>query len=113
MTDGILETFLKTLFSDHQYTAEKIVLYILAGTLAGLVRLCIRSDEKIKIKAWWDDGSLLGALVISIAGALLFDNSFIWAFLGGYFLTYVLNFIQKALDKAKEKINKEKEVKKT
>jgi len=112
MTDGILETFLKILFTDHQYTVEKIILYILTGILAGLVRLSIRSDEKIKFKAWWDDGSLFGACIISVAGALLFDNNFIWAFMGGYFLTYILSFIQKALDKAKDKTSKQEEVKK-
>jgi len=100
---GILESFLKILFSNHNYTAEKIVLYLLSGILAGLVRLAVRNDECFQLKKWWNDGSLLGALVISIAGAFLFDYNFIWAFLGGYFLTYVLNFIQKALDKTKKK----------
>lgn len=103
MTEGILESFIKVLFSEHRYAPESIVLYLFSGILAALVRLAIKDDEKAHLKEWWNDGSLFGAMVISIAGAFLFDNNFIWAFLGGYFITYVLKFIQKALEKAKQK----------
>jgi hypothetical protein len=94
----MIETFLRQLFLEHTYTPELIALYIITGLLAGLTRLSIRADYKAQFRSWWNDGTLVGAIIISIAGALLFDNNFVWAFLGGYFLVYILAFIQKRLD---------------
>ena len=71
--------------------------YICAGFLAGLTRLVIRNNSKISFRNWWNDGSLGGALIISVTGAVLFDHSLLWAFLGGYFFTYILEAIQKLL----------------
>lgn len=98
----MIETFLKQLFLEHTYTPELIVLYIITGLLAGLTRLSIRADYKTQFRNWWNDGTLIGAIIVSIAGALLFDNNFVWAFLGGYFLVYILAFIQKKLDGVKK-----------
>jgi len=99
----MIDEFLKNLFLVKTYTLELICLYVLSGILAGLTRLTIRNKVKVEFKNWWNDGSLLGAMIVSIAGALLFDNSFLWSFLGGYFIVYVLEFIQKALEKASKK----------
>ena len=99
----MIDEFLKNLFLVKTYTLELICLYVLSGILAGLTRLTIRNKVKAEFKNWWNDGSLLGAMIVSIAGALLFDNSFLWSFLGGYFIVYVLEFIQKALEKASKK----------
>ncbi len=96
----LIDQFIQILFqNNHNYTWQNIVMYILSGILAGLVRLTIRNHSKANFRSWLNDGSLLGALTISVAGALLFDNSFIWSFLGGYFLVFVLNIIEKKLDK--------------
>ena len=98
----MMEEFIEKLFVAHVYTPELVILYIITGILAGLTRLAIRSDYKTNFRSWWNDGSLVGAMIVSIAGALLFDNNFVWAFLGGYFVVYVLAFIQKKLDGAKK-----------
>jgi hypothetical protein len=98
----MVDEFLKQLFITKTYTKETIILYTLAGILAGLTRLTIRNDNKVKFKSWWNDGTLLGALIISIAGALLFDNNFLWSFLGGYFIVYILEYIQNALTPKKK-----------
>lgn len=98
----MMEEFLEKLFVVHVYTPELVILYIITGILAGLTRLAIRSNYKINFRSWWNDGTLSGAMIVSIAGALLFDNNFVWAFLGGYFVVYVLAFIQKKLDGAKK-----------
>ena len=103
----MIDNFIKQLFSVHIYTPELIVLYIVTGILAGLTRLAIRSNYKTNFREWWNDGTLLGAIIISITGALLFDNNFVWAFLGGYFIVYILAFIQKRLDGAKKEENKD------
>jgi len=96
----MIDEFLKVLFQEsHQYTWSNISLYVASGLLAGLVRLTIRNHSKAEIRSWLNDGSLIGGLTISVAGALLFDSSFIWSFMGGYFLVYVLNFIEKKLVK--------------
>jgi len=94
----MVDQFLQQLWTSHVYTPELIVLYVVTGTLAGLTRLSIRDGYKAQIRSWWNDGSLLGAIIVSIAGALLFDNNFVWAFLGGYFLTYILAFVQRKLE---------------
>lgn len=104
LLDNMIEEFLKQLFLVKTYTPELIVIYICAGVLAGLTRLVIRDNTKLDLRKWWDDGSLIGAMIISISGALLFDNCFLWAFLGGYFITYILQYIQKLLDKSKGEI---------
>jgi len=106
MTELINE-FLNILFSSHNYTVQNVCIYVLSGILAGLVRLTIRNHSKSDFRSWLNDGSLFGALTISVAGSLLFDNSFIWSFLGGYFLVYVLNYIEKKLDKSRKDIKKE------
>jgi hypothetical protein len=98
----MIEEFIEKLFIVHTYTPELIILYIITGILAGLTRLAIRSDYKTDFKSWWNDGTLTGAMIVSIAGALLFDNNFVWAFLGGYFVVYILAFIQKKLDGTKK-----------
>ena len=98
----MMEEFIEKLFVAHVYTPELVILYIITGILAGLTRLAIRSNYKTDFKSWWNDGTLSGAMIVSIAGALLFDNNFVWAFLGGYFVVYVLAFIQKKLDGAKK-----------
>jgi hypothetical protein len=98
----MIEEFLEKLFVAHVYTPELVILYIITGILAGLTRLAIRSDYKTNFRSWWNDGSLVGAMIVSIAGALLFDNNFVWAFLGGYFVVYILAFIQKKLDGVKK-----------
>lgn len=97
----MIDQFLHQLFLERTYTVENIILYVLAGVLAGLTRLIIRNGgEKAQFRHWLDDGSLAGAIIISVVGALLIDNDFVWAFLGGYFITYILQFIQSMLDKA-------------
>jgi predicted Co/Zn/Cd cation transporter (cation efflux family) len=98
----MMEEFIEKLFTARVYTPELVILYIITGILAGLTRLAIRSNYKTDFKSWWNDGTLSGAMIVSIAGALLFDNNFVWAFLGGYFVVYVLAFIQKKLDGAKK-----------
>lgn len=103
----MIDDFIKQLFTAHVYTPELIVLYVVTGILAGLTRLAIRGDYKANFRTWWNDGSLLGAIIVSVAGALLFDNNFVWAFLGGYFVVYILAFIQKRLDGAKKEENKD------
>lgn len=96
----MIDEFIKTLLeTHHQYTWPKIGLYVLSGILAGLVRLTIRNHSKADLRSWLNDGSLLGGITISIAGALIFDSSFLWSFLGGYFFVYVLNYIEKRLEK--------------
>lgn len=95
----MIDPFIQALFSPRDYTPEVIFLYILAGILAGLTRLIIRNHDKANFRMWWNDGSLAGAIIISVVGALLIDNDFVWAFLGGYFITYILQYIQKGLDK--------------
>lgn len=98
----MIDEFIKTLFENHhQYTVENVTLYVLSGVLAGLVRLTIRNHSKADLRSWLNDGSLLGGITISIAGALIFDSSFLWSFLGGYFFVYVLNYIEKKLDTKK------------
>jgi hypothetical protein len=99
----MIEQFLQQLLTSHVYTPELILLYVITGILAGLTRLSIRDGYKAQIRSWWDDGSLLGAIIVSVTGALLFDNNFVWAFLGGYFLTYILSFIQKKLEGASKR----------
>ena len=102
----LINEFIKVLFSgNHVYTWQNVLLYVLSGVLAGLVRLIIRNHSKTDFRSWLNDGSLFGAITISVAGALLFDSSFMWSFMGGYFLVYVLNFIEKKLDKSRK--NKE------
>ena len=103
----LIDEFINILFGSHQYTVQNICLYVLSGILAGLVRLTIRNHSKADFHSWLNDGSLFGAMLISIAGSLLFDNSFIWSFMGGYFLVYVLNFMEKKLDKSHKDIKKE------
>jgi hypothetical protein len=99
----MIDNFIKQLFVVHTYTPELIFLYTISGIFAGLTRLTITNGNKAQFKGWWSDGSLLGAMIVSVAGALLFDNNFLWSFLGGYFIVYVLEFIQKALEKASRK----------
>jgi len=98
----MIEDFIKQIFTSHVYTVELTCLYIVSGIFAGLTRLTIRDGSKVQFKSWWNDGSLLGAIIISIAGALLFDNNFVWSFLGGYFVVYILDFIQKKLENARK-----------
>lgn len=97
-----MDEFIQQLFTSHVYTWQSIIIYVVSGILAGLTRLIIRNNSKMDLRPWWNDGSLLGALIISIVGALLFDNNFIWAFLGGYFIVYILEFIQSKLTGKKE-----------
>ena len=99
----MIDNFINQLFVIHTYTPELIILYIVTGTLAGLTRLAIRNDYKAQIKKWYNDGSLLGAIITGIAGALLFDNNFVWSFMGGYFIVYILSYIQKNLEKVRKK----------
>lgn len=99
----MIETFLRQLFLERIYTPELIFLYIITGILAGLTRLAIRADYKAQFRSWWNDGTLIGAILISIVGALLFDNNFVWAFLGGYFIIYILAFIQNKLEEVSRK----------
>ena len=94
-----IDAFIQQLFTVKHYSKELILLYVFSGILAGLTRLTIKGGSKVNLKAWWTDGSLFGALLISIVGALLFDNNFLWSFMGGYFFVYVLEFIQKILKK--------------
>ena len=105
----MIDEFLKQLLLVKRYSPELIILYVLAGIFAGLTRLTIRDGSKAKLRSWWNDGSLVGALIVSISGALLFDNNFLWSFMGGYFIVYVLQFIQKALEKANPKKEDKKE----
>jgi len=98
----MIESFLTQLFLVKTYTPQLVALYICAGFLAGLTRLIIRDNSKMDLRKWWDDGSLLGAIIISVTGAVLFDNNFLWAFLGGYFITYILQVIQKLLERNKD-----------
>jgi len=101
----LINEFIKILFQNNRsYTWQDICIYVLSGILAGLVRLTIRNHSKADFRSWLNDGSLFGALTISIAGSLLFDNSFIWSFMGGYFLVFVLNYIEKKLDKSRKDI---------
>jgi len=95
----MIDELLQKLFAERQYNLELLILYILAGTLAGLTRLIIKGQERFTFRSWWNDGSLIGAIIISIVGALLIDNNFVWAFLGGYFIIYILRFIRGRLDK--------------
>jgi hypothetical protein len=96
-----IDEFLKQLFLVKTYSWELVILYICAGILAGMTRLIIRDNSKMELRKWWNDGSLLGAIIISVTGAVLFDNSFLWAFLGGYFIVYVLEGIQKLIEKGR------------
>ena len=105
----MIEQFLGQLLTSHVYTPELIFLYVITGVLAGLTRLSIRDGYKAQIRNWLDDGSLLGAIIVSVAGALLFDNNFVWAFLGGYFLTYVLSFVQKKLEGTTKRVQNSRE----
>lgn len=106
---NLIDEFVKILFiSNHIYTWQSVFLYILSGILAGLVRLTIRNHSKANFRSWLNDGSLFGALTISIAGSLLFDNNFIWSFMGGYFLVFVLNFIEEKLNKNRKNTKKDK-----
>ena len=101
----LINEFIKMLFQNNRsYTWQDICIYVLSGILAGLVRLTIRNHSKADFRSWLNDGSLFGALTISIAGSLLFDNSFMWSFMGGYFLVFILNFIEKKLDKSPKDI---------
>src|SRR3972149_11922418 len=95
----MIDPFLERLFAQRAYPPDLLLMYIFAGILAGLTRLIIRDNSHAKFKQWWGDGSLLGAVIISIVGAVLVDNNFVWAFLGGYFITYILEYIQRGLDK--------------
>lgn len=104
----MIDRFLTQLFTEHVYTPDRVLLYVLAGLLASLTRLSIRNNYKAQIRSWWNDGSLTGGIIIGITGALLFDNNFVWAFIGGYFIVYVLSYIQKKLETARKKISKEK-----
>src|SRR3972149_10312844 len=103
----MIDQFLQKLFLERTYSFETIILYIFAGILAGLTRLIIRNHEKANIRSWWDDGSMLGAITIGIVGAILIDNNFVWAFLGGYFITSILQFIQNGLDRVIKKEKKD------
>lgn len=103
----MIEDFIKQLFLTHTYTPGLIFLYTISGILAGFTRLTIRDGNKAQFRRWWDDGSLWGAVIISVAGALLFDNNFVWSFLGGYFFIYVLSYIQKLLDKSRKGENEQ------
>ena len=104
----MIDRFIEQLFTSHTYTPELIILYVITGVLAGLTRLSIRGGYKANFRSWWNDGSLMGAVIVSVAGALLFDNNFVWAFLGGYFLVYILAFIQKKLEGASKEQKEEK-----
>ena len=95
----MIDSFLEKLFAPRPYPIDAVLMYIFAGVLAGLTRLIIRDGNQVKFGAWCRDGSLLGAIIISIVGALLVDYSFVWAFLGGYFIVYILEYIQRGLDK--------------
>ena len=101
----MIEDFLKQLFIIKTYSPQLILIYILSGIMAGLTRLTIRDGSKAQFRSWWNDGSLIGALIVSISGAVLFDNNFLWSFLGGYFIVYVLELIKKALEKNKGDAN--------
>jgi len=101
----MIDEFIKTLFQQHDYSWPNICLYLLSGILAGLVRLTIRNHAKAEIRSWLNDGTLAGGLIISVAGAFLFDNSFLWSFLGGYFIVYILDFIERKLEKDKEDLD--------
>ena len=104
----LIDEFIKVLFQGNRnYTWQNVCLYLLSGILAGLVRLTVRNHSKTDFHSWLNDGSLLGALTISVAGSLLFDNSFMWSFMGGYFLVYVLNYVEKKLDESRKDICKE------
>jgi len=94
-----IDTLIQQLFTVKHYSKELILLYVFSGMLAGLTRLTIKDGSKMKLKSWWADGSLFGALLISVAGALLFDNNFLWSFMGGYFFVYILEGIQNILKK--------------
>lgn len=101
----MIDPFLEMLFTHRVYTLDLISTYIIAGILAATTRLIIRENNHARFKAWWSDGSLSGAVIISVVGALLIDNSFVWAFLGGYFITYILEYIQRGLEKVTKKLN--------
>lgn len=92
-----MDEFIRQLFLERVYTWEVVLLYIFIGVLAGMTRLIIKGEERANLKQWWTDGSLIGAIVISTVGALLFDNNFVWAFLGGYFIVHVLEYLHKKL----------------
>ena len=97
-----IDDFIKQLFTARVYTWESVALYVFIGILAGLTRLVVRDNQKANIRAWWADGSLLGAIIVSIVGALLFDNNFVWAFLGGYFITHILEYVYTKLGGKKD-----------
>ena len=99
----MIDPFLEKIFAPRAYPIDALMMYVFAGILAGLTRLIIRDKNHVKFGEWWKDGSLLGAVIISIVGALLVDYSFVWAFLGGYFIVYILEYIQRGLDKVVKK----------
>ena len=99
MIDAFVHNLYHNLFNERTYTIELIILYVLAGILAGLTRLIVRNKEKADFNKWLDDGSLIGAILISVVGSVLVDNDFVWSFIGGYFITYILQFLQGGLDK--------------
>jgi hypothetical protein len=105
----MIDKFLAQLFVERSYPLDSIITYIFAGILAGLTRLIIDDQRHLRFHVWWKDGSLLGAIIISIAGALLIDHNFVWSFLGGYFITYILEYIQKGLEKVTRKKGEDKE----
>ena len=99
-----IDTFIQQLFTPKHYSKELILLYVFSGILAGLTRLTIKDGSKMKFKSWWADGSLLGCLLISVVGALLFDNNFLWSFLGGYFFIFILEGVQTIIKKGSKKV---------
>jgi len=104
----MIDQFLQRLFVERTYPYDAIILYLFTGILAGLTRLIIDSERHAKLGVWWKDGTLQGAIIISIAGALLIDHNFVWSFLGGYFITYILEYIQKGLEKVTRKKEEDK-----
>jgi len=104
----MIDPLLEKLFAPRMYPIDAMLMYVLAGVLAGLTRLIIRDKNYANIREWWKDGSLLGAIIISVVGSFLIDHSFVWAFIGGYFITYILEYIQRGLDKVMEKKREKK-----